>query len=79
MGSCGVGKQDGWTTADMGVSGRWHGGGGHGHGYGGGRGGRGGGGGKCGGCQRKLAMTQWVIVALLVAVLVLQMKQMRMM
>lgn len=73
MGSCGVGKQDGWTAASdsMGVSGKWsH--GGHGHGYGGGRGG-----GKCG-CQRKLAMTQWVTIGLLVAVLVLQLKQMRM-
>lgn len=70
MGSCGVGKQDGWTSASdtIGVSGRWH--GGHG-GYGGGRGG-----GKCA-CQRKLATSQWVIIALLAVVIVLQLKQMR--
>lgn len=66
--SCGT-KSDQWTAGSRdewggGVSGRWS------------HGGHGGGRGKCG-CQRKVTMMQWVIVALLLAVIVLQLKQMR--
>lgn len=61
--SCGIKH----TSEDWGgISPRWshHGGGG-------------GGGGKCK-CQRKLTMMLWAIIALVLAVIALQMKQMRM-